>query len=511
MDPDDPDPGCVGDNCVEDCANGRDDDADGRRDCLDPDCNGVQGCELDQEQTCDDGFDNDGDTVTDCADPSCDKVGLCEFGQESSCADGVDNDGDGDADCLDANCSGVDGCEPGRETTCADGVDNDVDGMFDCDDDDCAGSGVCLVSSCPSGTSLVTGLAADTPMPINDNSMVTSTLNIADDGVLVRVAAVVTANHTFPSDLDLALIAPGGSRFNLSSDNGGSTTDAYTNTVFSDLGSMPIGSATAPYEDAYQPEQSLSPLLGSSPTGTWSLEVTDDAGGDTGQLMQFSVVLCSCAAPCAAESSCTNGADDDGDGAADCADPGCAGTGFCEYGAEASCGDGEDNDGDSDADCADTDCMSQVSCILACPAGSSMTTFAAGDLPLAVNDNSTVNSVIPVPTSGTVTLAAVELSIDHTYASDLDITLISPANTRVLLSDDNGGSGEGYAGTLFADAAQAAITGGSSPFTGPFTPEQPLSGVASEASAGDWKLEVVDDAGSDTGSVTEFSLHLCIE
>jgi hypothetical protein len=51
----------VGTECVEDCTNGRDDDGDGRRDCLDPDCDGIDGCEPNGEVTCDDGFDNDSD------------------------------------------------------------------------------------------------------------------------------------------------------------------------------------------------------------------------------------------------------------------------------------------------------------------------------------------------------------------------------------------------------------------------------------------------------------------
>ena len=58
-----------------------------------------------------------------------------------------------------------------------------------------------------------------------------------------------------------------------------------------------------------------------------------------------------CAADPACAEICGNGVDDDGDGKADCADPDCA-----EACVETECDDGVDNDGDGVADCADYDC-----------------------------------------------------------------------------------------------------------------------------------------------------------
>ncbi|HEY8208178.1 MAG TPA: putative metal-binding motif-containing protein [Myxococcaceae bacterium] len=57
----------------------------------------------------------------------------------------------------------------------------------------------------------------------------------------------------------------------------------------------------------------------------------------------------------AASEVCGDGVDNDCSGAADCADPACAGMGGCES-PEAACADGIDNDGDRDADCVDPDC-----------------------------------------------------------------------------------------------------------------------------------------------------------
>ena len=56
-----------------------------------------------------------------------------------------------------------------------------------------------------------------------------------------------------------------------------------------------------------------------------------------------------------AEHACADGADDDGDGAVDCADPDCADADPCQPPRERC--DGEaDLDGDGDAGCADADC-----------------------------------------------------------------------------------------------------------------------------------------------------------
>ena len=88
------------------------------------------------------------------------RAGLCLPPKEVQCADGIDNDGNGLTDCQDPSCQGLscDGtggtcnqrvCQ--HETLCADGLDNDGDGKIDCQDPDCrgkrcAGNGVCTAS-----------------------------------------------------------------------------------------------------------------------------------------------------------------------------------------------------------------------------------------------------------------------------------------------------------------------------------------------------------------------------
>ena len=63
----------------------------------------------------------------------------------------------------------------------------------------------------------------------------------------------------------------------------------------------------------------------------------------------------------ATETNCADGADDDADGAVDCADSDCASDGACATPAE-DCANGSDDDGDGQADCADSDCAAAPDC-----------------------------------------------------------------------------------------------------------------------------------------------------
>lgn len=70
-----------------------------------------------------------------------------------------------------------------------------------------------------------------------------------------------------------------------------------------------------------------------------------------------------CGAPPASETDCTNGADDDCDGLADCADADCAGV-VAEI-----CDNGVDDDCDGLADCDDVDCSAGAACVDPCGDG----------------------------------------------------------------------------------------------------------------------------------------------
>jgi hypothetical protein len=112
----------------------------------------------------------------------------------------------------------------------------------------------------------------------------------------------------------------------------------------------------------------------------------------------------------------------------------------------------------------------------------------------------------------------VSLHITHTAVEELHISLVSPDGTSVNLSDDNGGVGRDYgtncidsARTVFADAALTSIVSGVPPYTGMFSPEEPLASVNGKFGAAinsAWRLVVQDDATGNVGTLQCWSLFI---
>lgn len=115
-----------------------------------------------------------------------------------------------------------------------------------------------------------------------------------------------------------------------------------------------------------------------------------------------------------------------------------------------------------------------------------------------------------------VELISVDLIIEHTWTADLDISLIAPNGTSVLLSSDNGGNGDDYgdpadpscqAVTSFDMTATTNISNANAPFVGSFIPEGDLSDFNGSNPNGLWILQICDDAFQDTGDLEFFRLN----
>jgi len=140
--------------------------------------------------------------------------------------------------------------------------------------------------------------------------------------------------------------------------------------------------------------------------------------------------------------------------------------------------------------------------------------FVAADNPQGV-------SAVNPTTTSTVTVAGVgthlrdvdaTIAITHTFSSDLDVTLTSPAGTTIVLTTDNGSFNDDvFFGTIFDDDALTPVTDFA--YTNgvtatPLVPEGAMAAFYGEDPNGVWTLTVTDDAGGDDGLLEDFLVCL---
>jgi glucose/arabinose dehydrogenase/subtilisin-like proprotein convertase family protein len=148
---------------------------------------------------------------------------------------------------------------------------------------------------------------------INDNTTATPyPKSVTVSGMSGNTSkVVVTLNgltHTYPADLDVLLVGPGGQKAMLMSDAGGGTdVNGITLTFDAAAAAIPQGAiATGTYgpanydttTDAFQAPAPAAPYStglaafnGASPNGTWNLFVRDDAGTDVGTMAGASLTI----------------------------------------------------------------------------------------------------------------------------------------------------------------------------------------------------------------------------
>lgn len=146
-----------------------------------------------------------------------------------------------------------------------------------------------IPATAPTGTS---GSASPYPSTISVSG-VTGTVN----RVVVQLFGF---NHTFPGDVDVLLVGPGGQRIILMSDVGSSFDTVNVNLTFDDTATASLPASALITSGTYRPTNSgtgdtfaapapaapygslLADFNGTNPNGNWQLYVTDDAGGDIG-------------------------------------------------------------------------------------------------------------------------------------------------------------------------------------------------------------------------------------
>ncbi|WP_299116060.1 thrombospondin type 3 repeat-containing protein [uncultured Winogradskyella sp.] len=338
-----------------------------------------------------------------------------------------------------------------------------------------------------------------------------STIDVISSTSITDVNVTIDISHAWVSDLTLILTAPDGTQVNLATNLGGDG-DNYTGTIFDSDAPNAIGTGAPPFTGTFAPEGDLSTLNGMLATGTWTLTALDAFSADAGIINSWSVEVCGVPLP-----------DADGDGIPDDTDncPAIVNTDQSDIDGDNLgdlCDDDIDGDGvlNVDDNCPDTANADQAdldnngigeACDEICNLG------RASDLPIFIIDEQDEPQVyiseIFIEDNFIINDINVSVDITHSWTGDLRIALVNPAGDFILLSDQIGGSGDNYENTVFDDQAPTPITGGTPPYSGVFSPEQPLSTFNGEFSRGTWLLGVVDFADGDGGSFNDWTIEIC--
>jgi subtilisin-like proprotein convertase family protein len=133
-------------------------------------------------------------------------------------------------------------------------------------------------------------------------------------------------------------------------------------------------------------------------------------------------------------------------------------------------------------------------------------TRAATGTPNTIPSQGDITSTITVTDGRSITDLTLNLSITHTFDSDLRITLTGPGGDTVQLFNRRGGAGQNLTNTTFRDDAPTAISTGAAPFTGSFRPEEQLTPFKNRTALGVWTLRIQDLKPLDSGTLNSWSI-----
>jgi len=374
-----------------------------------------------------------------------------------------------------------------------------------------------------------------TPVNILDFQTSTSQINVSGSTQHIQDLNVrLNITHSFDSDLKVELVAPDATKITLFSGVGGSGQN-FTNTVLDDEATTSIVVGAAPFTGSFKPANALSVFDGKIPNGTWELRVTDSSEGETGTLVNWSLI------PTLVESFVTT--EDDGFYAfpslpvgtyAIRSDVQAGWSGTSPVDREYSVtidptnhfenlnyGAGKQNraytrvihdlDQDGQPDSNESGMVGQF--VFDDANGNGNFDFGptafSNNVDFPVPDLTTVLSPVTVSgVSGKVFDVNVRVNIQHTWDEDLDVFLVAPNGTRVELFTDVGGEGDNFTNTILDDEAGIGIASGSPPFTGSFRPEGSLAVLDGMDPNGNWNLEVSDDESGDHGVLQDWEITI---
>ncbi len=141
-----------------------------------------------------------------------------------------------------------------------------------------------------------------------------------------------------------------------------------------------------------------------------------------------------------------------------------------------------------------------------CAGSGNAVEYCSYDVPKDILDEDTITSTLSVTDVGDIADLNVKVNINHTWTSDMIVSLIAPDGTYVeLFSSVGHGVGE-FDNTILDDEASQSISSGSSPYSGTYRPQGNLSRFYGKSMEGTWKLQVTDTANQDTGTLNSWCL-----
>lgn len=130
-----------------------------------------------------------------------------------------------------------------------------------------------------------------TAQTILDNDKINSYINVpTQTSRITDLNVSLSLTHSFLADLDIYLVSPRGTRIELVTDLVSNEADMIS-TTFDNVAPTGILTGSSPFTGRFRPEGRLEDLNGENPSGTWTLEITDDNRTDFGTLKSWTLNL----------------------------------------------------------------------------------------------------------------------------------------------------------------------------------------------------------------------------
>jgi subtilisin-like proprotein convertase family protein len=317
----------------------------------------------------------------------------------------------------------------------------------------------------PNCAATTTTFTQNTPVAIPTGpAVVTSTINVAGAGpYLWDINPQTFITHTFAADLDITIQSPAGTVVTLTTDNGGGNDDVFNGTLWDDSAN-PGGQVPYTTNDGVITDSTFANLVVETP-----LVPEEALSAFIGENPNGTWTL-------------TVSDDLAGDGGS-----------IASWNV-------------------------QLTTLAAAPTNNPAAVFSQ-PAPVAIPTGpAVVTSTIAVAgVTNPICGMTVTTNITHTFAADLDVTLMSPAGTIATLTTDNGGGNDNvFNGTVWNDDADPGnqVPYVADPFfvtehtyadltlASPLIAEEALGPFIGQSANGNWTITVSDDLAGDGGSIT---------